>query len=601
MKFSSKNILALFVVILQACTIDSNISERDYPVIKSLGIKDLNETGVNIDFMIIQNSSSTIESYGVQYRAIEKEGSANISIPEYFFYEEITGKPQGNPLSIRLQYDLIPGLSYFARPFVRSGSQMIFGESFNFSSLGVKGPEITSVSVSKFSQNHSLTIEGNFFSRKPEDNILDFSGLEEFFIFRIKEASPTKLEVDVEKKNNSLPDLDKIFNLKVTVNGKSGILNGAFKIDVPKILNAEPLVVSVNENINMEVNFVNDPGYFFVLNSQNGSSYLLSDSTISSNLVIGETPNVPPGKYKLALKRFGFEDYIFPQEITVKASWELVNENLPVIVEGRYSYLSAGNQIVTYNYEPFYDLYSFDLNNTIPSKIGDFPENGRKRERYALHYSDIDDKIYFGLGGKPASFENELILHRDFYRYDIQSKTSERLPDLPEGLTAVQWSFDYQGKLAIAFLFRPNFHFFNISQNTWEDTGVDVPFDLKDAVAVTSKNETIYFLRMSSNYQSIHLLSLQIGQSPVLIAQVPIYSDFPSNWDIIEFENSIFFGSSTKRIFEYKIASDQLRTLQSITDFNNKKAKFYKIGSDLFYGLPNFTTPDENRLFKFVR
>ncbi|WP_113926126.1 IPT/TIG domain-containing protein [Cognataquiflexum aquatile] len=597
MKYTIRLIVVLLVSLLQGCTIDSNISERDYPVIKSLGIKDLDETGVDIDFMIIQKPSVTIDTYGIQYRKIGK-GSPNI--PEYFFYEEVAGKPLRNPITIRLQYDLEPGVDYFARPFVRSGSQMIFGESFNFSSLGVKGPEITSVSESQLSQYHTLTIAGNYFSRKPENNILDFGGIEEYFNIKIMEATPTKLVVELLKNFNTIPDLDRKFNLKITVNGKSGVLNDAFEVIIPKILKVEPSELFVNDTIKMDLNFSNESGLQFTMIDQAGTSYLLPTTPSEGFIAKGAVPNLPPGKYKVKVGTSGFDEYTFPQEITIKNSWAFGFENIPLVDPNKYSFISAGNQIVTYNYTPFFDLYSFDLNNPNPLKFGDFPENGRERERYALHYSKIDGKIYFGLGARLPTLDQPRVLYTDFYRYDILSKKQEKLTDLPEGLTAVQWTFDYLGKVAIAFLFRPNFHFFNTAQNTWEDTGVEVPFDLQDAVAVTSKGGKIYFLRVTSNFQTLYLLSLQIGQSPVLISQIPI-SGLNTSWEITEFENSIYFGSGTSNIFEYNIAEDNVLRLQSIYSSPNQKAKFYQIGSHLYYGLPSYAGIGENRLFKLLR
>jgi hypothetical protein len=477
---------------------------------------------------------------------------------------------------------------------------MIFGESFNFSSLGVKGPEITSVSGSKLSRYHSITIEGNYFSRKPENNILDFGGIEDYFNFRIMEATPTKLVVELMKKFNSIPDLDNKFNLKITVNGKSAVLNDAFEVITPKILNVEQLELFVNDTIKMDLNFSNESGLQFTLIDQAGSSYLLPTTPSEGFIAKGAVPNLPPGKYKVMVGTFGFDEYTFPQEITIENSWELGYENIPLVDPNKYSFISAGNQIVTYNYNSLFDLYSFDLNSSNPSKFGDFPENGRERVRYALHYSKIDGKVYFGLGARLPTLDQTLILYTDFYRYDILSKKQEKLTDLPEGLTAVQWTFDYQGKLAIAFLFRPNFHFFNTVQNTWEDTGIDVPIDLKDAVAVTSKNGKIYFIKLVSNNEIISLFSLQIGQSPVLISQIPV-TGFNFQWDMVEFENRIYFGSGTNAIFEYNIAEDKFLRIQSIFSSPNQKAQFYQIGSHLYYGLPSYAGIGENRLFKLLR
>lgn len=599
MKFFSKNILVLFVVILQACTIDSNISERDYPVIKSLGIKDLNESGVNIDFMIIQNNSSAIESYGVQYRAIEKEGSANISIPEYFFYEEISGKPQGNPQSIRLKYDLIPGLDYFARPFVRSGSQMIFGESFNFSSLGVKGPEITSVSESKLFRYHSITIEGNYFSRKPENNILDFGGLEAYFNFRIMEATPTKLVVEAVRNSSLISSSGQEFDLKISVNGKTAILKEAFEIGIPNILTVSPTQLSVGENITIELSYLIEMESTWYLIDANNIDYRIPTSINESNKVVGEIPNMPPGKYKLAFRIQNYSEINYEKEIIVNDNWVSSHENIPRIVEGYYSNFSTGNDILTYNYGTYFDIHVFNLAGNSMSKLADFPDNGRGRAFYALSYMPKDNKLYFGLGNQ-NDFPNPPINYSDFYRLDLVSKNWEQLPNFLDGPNAVKFSFEYDGKLTFVFYNRSNFYFFNPALKIWEDSGIQVPIEIKNATNILSNDGTIFFPEINSNV--LKLFSVKIGQSPKLLGEFSGFYDQGYLWSIISFGNSIFLAKGNKNIFEYNLADERIKPVQGISAIFREEAKFYKDDNNLYLGFRDYAYYDDQfRLFKFVR
>ena len=251
MKINSTYILVA-IGLLFSCEQLEEITERDYPFVESLGVTDLNETGVTVNFEITKNGRGTITEYGIEY--IEelkiRNGSPN---PKYTVISQ-SGAPAANTLlSQRISYDLRDKAIYLVRPFAKTGTNVVYGDVISFESKGVKAPIVTKVTPTAIFLSAEVTIEGDFFHSNLEDNEVEIPGLEDIYRVTIREVSRTQLKIFLENRTINLQPTNRKYDLRITSGGKSVVVPEVFSLSFPKIAEVNPLRLYVGDSIRIKI------------------------------------------------------------------------------------------------------------------------------------------------------------------------------------------------------------------------------------------------------------------------------------------------------------------------------------------------------------
>jgi hypothetical protein len=291
----------IFVIILTGCYEEDILTSRDYAFIESIEVNSIDESGASLKFQILDRGLSPIESYGVEY--LEKELFRNQFYTGQYLKKEIFSSPEQDNLTVRVETDLVPGVIYFAKPFVKGNGFTVYGEQIEFLAKGSKAPVILETSSKVLGMVLEMTIKGNYFSARPENNIIKIPGTEEYFRFAVMESSTEMIRVKVIKFGSLYKsDESKRFDLKISVLGNQTLLPNYFSIGYPRISAINKLSAKIGEEIlvNLILEVESEPMYL-TLNYENQKNLLLRLEKIDGALYKTTLTDFSPGKYNLGL------------------------------------------------------------------------------------------------------------------------------------------------------------------------------------------------------------------------------------------------------------------------------------------------------------
>lgn len=295
-----KRIFFIFPIFFSlGCQEEEVISQRNYPFIETVQLRNLDENGVTIEAQLLKNGTAPISSYGVDY--LESRYVENNYSEVDFITEEILGSPESELFSVRVESDLIAGEEYYAKPFVRSNGYKVYGESLIFLAEGSRPPVITEVNSSVLGMRLEVVIKGKNFSTRIENNIIEVPGTEEYFRFNILEATSEMLRVQAMKWN-SLAEFspDQRFDLAVTSLGKKTILPDHFSIGYPRITSINTLMAKEGEEILVNLALEEEKEFMYLTINYDQNTYLLLRlDKVSDDLYRTVLTNFPPGNYQL--------------------------------------------------------------------------------------------------------------------------------------------------------------------------------------------------------------------------------------------------------------------------------------------------------------
>jgi hypothetical protein len=529
-----------------------------------------------VEFEVLREGTASVDAYGVEYSDLELGSPTKQDSP---FRKEIPGKPITLP-KIRIENDMAAGFRYQVRPYLRIGNQYTFGEYMTFESKGIPNPQILGVSSRKLFLTHVVEITGKYFSSNRDRNQVIIRGEENDFIPQVLSVNGDKLTVRVTRRGGPIafPGAAPKYDLEVVVFGKAGILTEAFEYEIPRILSISSLKAKVGEKIIFESSIEGEGIGNIYLNDL--EIYIFKDR---ENKYSFEVPNIPYGSYTLKLGApWNWEQSTYPEEFQIMPEWDFFKD-MSSNADLKYAYNFTQNQNTILGYLDLnYPLFTYQAPDFRPTLLGDLPVTGPIRTSSMYHLSDIDNKFYFGLGGSNISFPMDAIFYNDFYRMDLDSKTWERLPDLPAGSTSVKMAFDWQGKICVVFSERDRFFFFDPITKTWEESALQVPDALKYSNAFDIEGNTIYFLVASS--REAELYSYSLFSTPTKFNSRPLEVLGNSTWDIQKIEGKILVAESSRQMLEFDIETKLIRRMQGIQDLNAMFGTFFRIDGATYFG-----------------
>ncbi|TFV97487.1 hypothetical protein E4S40_02190 [Algoriphagus kandeliae] len=310
------HLVTLLPLIFFGCQEAENFTPRDYSFIQSQEIHSVDASGATIDFNIIDPGIFPIVSYGVEY--VEKELFERPFFEGPFLVEEVEGEPSSEALSIRMETDLISGVEYVARPFIKSNKLTVYGEFLSFTAQGSKAPIISEVSSSVLGMRLEITIRGNNFSQRPQNNRIVVPGLEDYFEFEILESSKESLRVRVNKKilKESYSD-DERYDLVLNVQGQEAILSSLFTVGYPRISQINTLKARVGDEIIVDLILEEEREFLYItLNYERANFLALPLQRIGGNQYRTVLTPYPTGKHILGFLMEGIYN-VYPEEFEI--------------------------------------------------------------------------------------------------------------------------------------------------------------------------------------------------------------------------------------------------------------------------------------------
>lgn len=499
--------------VLFACEQEEFITQRDYPFVHSIGVSDLNDTGVTVNFEILKNGNGAIDEHGLEF--IESYKTEYGQNPEFYKISE-SGAPSSSLVTIRISNDLRDKVEYLVRPFVKSGNKLIYGENLVFFSQGVHAPVINEVSDTELTQSTIITISGQYFNQSLEYLDVRIPGLDDVYHIEILEHSSTEIKIKVSLKpyNTILPTGN--FDLVVSSGGKTTTLPKVFSIVLPQIIAMSIAEGFVGQTFDLEFNkLLTWAGLDFQFSTDGIGYFRLSPSEILDNNTLRfKIGNIPPGEYKVSVVGNGFKNE-YAQTFQVKNSWQVYKDNLALDNLNNWNWTLVGDEMLFWKNEvgEFQKFYRQSLDSNTLDPLPAKPNNSFFRSR-GLMLPVENRYLYHGLG---MFYSPEYL--KDFSRFDTQTQKWERLKDFPFENTAVEKSFYFQGKIYVILDGVAKFASYDIASNSWAMTSYEVPEDLRGTLYQDSNNQGVYYVPKFDNT----LYRYVPGGATVAIANVPGY------------------------------------------------------------------------------
>lgn len=121
-------ILPIFFVLLMGCE-DKLTEPREYPIIKAVGVSNINELGVTLSGELVRKGTSAIISYGFVWDTNDPKIDSSFSV-------ELGNDFIGNEFKVRIDSNLAKDVKYSARMYARFNNQIVYSNSITFQSLG---------------------------------------------------------------------------------------------------------------------------------------------------------------------------------------------------------------------------------------------------------------------------------------------------------------------------------------------------------------------------------------------------------------------------------------------------------------------------------
>ena len=298
--------LSLFICFL-SCDKDEKVN-RPYARIRTLGIQNINTSGVSISAEIYNASKLNIEDHGFVY--ILKNSSAlnqnndswnidtdfdiaslepkkNEHIETNYEKESLGSKNGDGVFESTLTRNLIRNAPYLAKAYVVSNGITTYGEPIEFASMGGIGPVITKIVPNTAYYGDTINLIGNHFSNQSRYNKIFFNELRAQIIY----SSDTLIKTIVPERDRKWKATSKI-KMELALSTIKSIPD--FHILSPKIDSVSSKKIVSGMTVKIYGSKFNDLSNFSI---DGKSSYLSNLERISDSLITVTIPlNIDLGK-----------------------------------------------------------------------------------------------------------------------------------------------------------------------------------------------------------------------------------------------------------------------------------------------------------------
>lgn len=153
------------LIILLGCIQEENY---EYPIVQTGNVVEITSAGLVFHGKIMNEGNAKILDHGFVWHTTSEP------LVDGDNYVKSLGKLASAIFSAEVNSAFIAGQTYYLRAYVNDGSQIIYGRTVTFKSLGSSVPTITGFSPETATWGDTLTIEGENFSWKKDENIVEF-------------------------------------------------------------------------------------------------------------------------------------------------------------------------------------------------------------------------------------------------------------------------------------------------------------------------------------------------------------------------------------------------------------------------------------------
>lgn len=504
-------ILFAIVYIVSGCN-DAEIQLKEYPLIVTKEVSDINANGVTLDAEILVPGTAKVTDFGF----IVGDGVNTLKLSTF----------KTNKFNTRVLTNLKYGVSYFCKAYITTAQKLVYGNTVEFVSLGSTRPIISDFNPKEGIDGDIVELKGKYFSSFAANNRVYVNNIaakimssnDSTITFVIPDqpfvgAADITIEVNDVKVTstqkitliglqiNSISSLSETSGKVVTITGKNFIQHGAiatvnFGEYYAEILNA------TNNRIDVVVPVP--------------SLNLLADNYTTIKLTCGS------------------KTFTYPSGFMIKKSWisksPTLRFNFPTIYQGGFSYNGKGyvhdvNYGNMYEYNPVTDSWKQFGSTAFPSVIYTgslyIPSNDKvfrvggadytgKPVSFLWSYNLVDNKWtmknylpfscsnsnYFTLGNQIYILTNE----GQLWQCDFENEQYKRLKDFPVKFVDYFLSTFIANGNAYAVQYGKTW-LYDKQNDNWIEKAPNLFF--KDYYSVTAKcftnNNTGYLLNNGTN------------------------------------------------------------------------------------------------------
>jgi hypothetical protein len=551
---------------------------QQFPIVFTDEIQNINSEGAELVGSVESlGSGQNIISYGFAWSESEKP-TLNSS------HVLISDKIQEGRFVKTINKDLPAGTRYYVRAFIQTTTLTIYGNQVTFTSRGSLPPVITDFTPREGFDGTEITIEGQNFSSKADDNIVTLGTL----TCQVISATDSLLKI-----KSPTTKFIGAYKISITVAGKTAVSEMEFSILGPRINSISKLSGRVGDLLTIEGGYFDTPNLsiYFGVPAQ-GISNVSNPYIIAANQLECYVPDYPSSSEKIHLYSFppsGQKEFEWPGNFTIVNSWQKISDVTPLqqyrdVV--RHSSSIIGNSVFIVGGKT---LYEFNTVTKAWTKRQDFPGDYRY---YGTSFS-FNGKLYYGFGAgyypDPACCGNGQYYH-DLWVFDPDSNQWSFVMDTPLLESSKQKAVVINNKAYIGFGQNRDLWEFDIINNTW--TQVETPFAVGDVSTSTafSIGNKAYFVGVTFSG-----ISPETWEFEPAIGSWSKKSNYP---DIINGENattmnnhglviSSAVNNSRSRVYEYDPIKDRWIRRQSMSGTTAPIQFSHYVNGVLYYSSGN--------------
>lgn len=153
------------IVALSGCTKEES-AVREYPRLNSLEVTGINESGAVLNAEITSGNTAEVIEYGFVWNKI---GAPALDFDDHL---SLPNPLEGNTFSAEIHTALIKGVTYHVKPWLRTSTTLVYGQSVSFISMGGKSPEITDFNPKTGIEGDTIQVTGKYLWSKNEEVIV---------------------------------------------------------------------------------------------------------------------------------------------------------------------------------------------------------------------------------------------------------------------------------------------------------------------------------------------------------------------------------------------------------------------------------------------
>lgn len=215
MKIVIRTLAFIYLLIILTECEEAEVTPRDYPRLITEAPTENSADGATFNASFRFRGDFEIRSYGFTWRTVPDPNIINSDRVVR------TGNLPSDGFSETISSALEEGTQYYVRAFVQTDEYLVYGQNITFVSQGSQAPIISSISPNRAAVGDIITIKGERFSYRRDQNIVAFNNE----LAGITLATDTLLQVRIPE---TLTDAES--EISITIFGNKTVSTTKFEL-----------------------------------------------------------------------------------------------------------------------------------------------------------------------------------------------------------------------------------------------------------------------------------------------------------------------------------------------------------------------------------